>query len=215
MHESGCGSGTPAGDYISDCQLTEALRDRAMSRSKGIERSPQWQKALGAAQKVKLLLLDVDGVLTDGSLFYTSSGEEAKSFNTQDGLGIRLLQETGVEVGIITARTSPMVARRAEELKLAHVFQGKFDKLAIYEEVLKEQGLRPMHTAYMGDDWIDLPILNRVGLAAAPANAVVEIKQRAHYITERRGGQGAVREVCDLIMEAQGNYAQVFARFDK
>lgn len=167
------------------------------------------------AQKVKLLLLDVDGVLTDGSLVYAGSGEESKIFNTQDGLGLRLLQESGVEVGLITARNSTIVSRRAEELKLAHVYQGKFDKLSAYEDVLKKTGLRPMHTAYMGDDWVDLPLLNRVGFAAAPANAVAEIRQRAHYTCTCHGGAGAVREVCELIMEAQGTYKQMFARFDR
>ncbi|WP_084456405.1 KdsC family phosphatase [Desulfogranum mediterraneum] len=201
--------------YPSDCSLTEALRRRAQERNKPLDRSPEWQQALIPARQVKLLLLDVDGVLTNGCLTYTSDGDEAKSFHTQDGLGIKLLQESGVEVGIITARTSKVVARRAEELKLAHVVQGKFDKLSAYEEILKTTGLRPLQTAYMGDDWVDLPLLNRVGLAAAPANARVEIIQRVHYISQREGGQGAVRELCDLILEAQGNYGQMFGRFDR
>ncbi|MBM9514443.1 HAD family hydrolase [Desulfogranum marinum] len=214
MISDGCSPANP-GDYPSDCQLTEALRTRAMKRNAPVERTKEWQAALGQAQKVKLLLLDVDGVLTNGSLVYTGSGEEAKCFHTQDGLGIKLLQESGIEVGIITARNSSIVARRAEELKITHVYQGKFDKLSVYEEVLKKTGLRPMHTAYMGDDWVDLPLLNRVGFAAAPANARVEIQQRVHYLTKRNGGQGAVREVCDLIMESQGTYQQMFARFDR
>ncbi len=201
--------------YPSDCQLTEGLRQKAMAKNKSVVRSQAWQEALISAKQVRLLLLDVDGVLTDGTLRYTSGGEEIKCFNTQDGLGIKLLQDSGVEVGVITARSSEMVARRAKELTLAHLYQGKRDKLSAYEEILKKTGLRPMHTAYMGDDWLDLPLLNRVGFAAAPANSVVEIRQRVHYISERRGGHGAVREVCDLIMEAQGNYTKMFGRFDK
>jgi len=154
-------------------------------------------------------------VLTDGSITYLSGGGEAKTFNTQDGLGIRLLQESDVAVGIITARTSEAVERRARDLQFAHVFQGKQDKLTVYETILKETGLRPPQTAYMGDDLMDLPILNRVGFAVAPANAVAEIRGRVHYTTEHSGGRGAVREVCDLIMEAQGNLARMRAKFDR
>ncbi|MDD2464260.1 MAG: HAD hydrolase family protein [Desulfobulbus sp.] len=207
--------GIPGGGYPTDCELTEALRNRAMARNTPVMRSEAWQAALTRAKQVQLLLLDVDGVLTDGSLIYSSEGVEAKCFNTQDGLGLRLLQDSGVAVGIITARTSPMVERRAQELRIAHLFQGHSDKLTAYESILKETGLRPPQTAYMGDDLMDLPILNRVGLAAAPANAVAEVRQRVHYTTERSGGFGAVREVCDLILEAQGNLERMRARFDR
>ncbi|MGE4560688.1 MAG: KdsC family phosphatase [Desulfobulbus sp.] len=207
--------GFPGGAYPTDCELTEALRNRAMARNIPVERSEAWKAALIRARQVHLLLLDVDGVLTDGSLIYSSDGVEAKCFNTQDGLGLRLLQDSGVSVGIITARTSPMVERRARDLRLAHVFQGQEDKLTAYESILRETGLRPPQTAYMGDDLMDLPILNRVGLAAAPANAVAEIRQRVHYTAERRGGAGAVREVCDLILEAQGNLDRMRAKFDR
>lgn len=207
--------GIPGGAYPSDCELTEALRNRAMARNTRVVRSDAWKGAIMRAKQVQLLLLDVDGVLTDGSLVYSSDGVEAKCFNTQDGLGLRLLQDSGVAVGIITARTSPMVERRARELGIAHLFQGHADKLAAYESILKQTGLRPPQTAYMGDDLMDLPILNRVGLAAAPANAVVEVLQRVHYTTERSGGFGAVREVCDLILESQGNLERMRARFDR
>ncbi len=207
--------GIPGGVYPTDCELTEALRNRAMTRNAPIIRSEAWRAALPRGKQVKLLLLDVDGVLTDGTLIYSSEGVESKCFNTQDGLGLRLLQDSGVEVGIITARTSPMVERRAKELGLAHLFQGHSDKLLAFESILKETGLRPPQTAYMGDDLMDLPILNRVGLSAAPANAVSEIRQRVHYTTERGGGRGAVREVCDLILEAQSNLERMRARFDR
>jgi 3-deoxy-D-manno-octulosonate 8-phosphate phosphatase (KDO 8-P phosphatase) len=174
-----------------------------------------WLEAVPRAKQVQLLLLDVDGVLTDGSITYVSGGGETKSFNTQDGLGLRLLQDSGVTVGIITARTSEAVIRRAQDLRIPHVYQGKQDKLTVYEEILKQTGLRPPQTAYMGDDLVDLPILNRVGLAAAPANAVAEIRQRVHYTTERHGGRGAVREVCDLILEARGQLDRMRAPFDR
>jgi len=213
MPKDGCG--IPGRAYPTDCELTEGLRNRAMARNRPLERSAAWLAALPQARQVQLLLLDVDGVLTDGSITYLSGGGEAKSFNTQDGLGIKLLQDSGVAVGIITARSSEAVERRARDLKFAHVFQGKEDKLTVYETILKETGLRPPQTAYMGDDLMDLPLLNRVGFAAAPANAVAEIRQRVHYTAERSGGRGAVREVCDLILEAQGNRARMLARFDR
>ena len=186
-----------------------------MHRNRPVERSPSWLAALPRAKSVQLLLLDVDGVLTDGSLTYGTGGSECKSFNTQDGLGIRLLQESGVEVGIITARTSEAVTRRAQDLHIRHIYQGKSDKLIIFEEILKETGLRPPQVAYMGDDWLDLPILNRVGFATAPANAVPEIRQRVHYTAERSGGRGAVREICDLLLEAQGQLDRMRAKFDR
>ena len=212
MPANGCG--LPGGSYPTDCELTEALRARAMNR-KLVERSEAWRQALKTASQVQLLLLDVDGVLTDGSITYLSGGVEAKSFNTQDGLGMKLLQDGGVAVGLITARTSEAVERRAHDLKLTHVYQGVRDKLTVLEQISKETGLRPLQMAYMGDDWIDLPLINRVGFAAAPANAVPEVRQRVHYTAERHGGQGAVREVCDLILEAKGQLAQMLARFDR
>ena len=213
MAEQGCGQ--PGGSYPTDCELTEALRERARRRSRPVPRSAAWQEALPRARQVRLLLLDVDGVLTDGTITYGTDGIETKSFHTQDGLGLKLLQESGVAAGIITARASEAVLRRARELGFAHVVQGAADKLAAFEAILRETGLRPPQTAYMGDDWMDLPLLNRLGLAAAPANAVAEVRQRVHYTTERTGGRGAVREVCDLLLEAQSNLERLFARFDR
>ena len=213
MPANGCG--LPGGSYPTDCELTEALRARAMNRNQPVERSESWRQALKPASQVQLLLLDVDGVLTDGSITYLSGGVEAKSFNTQDGLGMKLLQDGGVAVGLITARSSEAVERRARDLKLSHVYQGIGDKLTALEQICKETRLRPLQMAYMGDDWIDLPLINRVGFAAAPANAVPEVKQRVHYTAERPGGRGAVREVCDLILEAKGQLAQMLARFDR
>jgi 3-deoxy-D-manno-octulosonate 8-phosphate phosphatase (KDO 8-P phosphatase) len=215
MPKEGCAPSGIAGRYPSDCELTEALRHRAMERNRPVERSETWRAAMAKAKQVRLLLLDVDGVLTDGCITYTGEGGESKSFHTQDGLGIRLLQESGVQVGLITARSSEAVIRRAKDLAIAHVYQGRSDKLAVYEELLKQTGLRPPQTGYMGDDWMDFPLLNRVGLAVAPVNAVVEIRMRAHFVTERQGGRGAVRELCDLILEAQGNLERMRAKFDR
>ncbi|MCL2789547.1 MAG: HAD hydrolase family protein [Desulfobulbus sp.] len=213
MAEQDCGRS--GGIYPTDCELTEALRNRAMMRNRPPERSAGWLDVLPRARQVQLLLLDVDGVLTDGAITYMSGGGEAKSFHSQDGLGIKLLQDSGVAVGIITARRSEAVERRARDLRLVHVLQGQQDKLIAYESILKDTGLRPPQTAYMGDDLMDLPVLNRVGFAVAPANAVSEVRQRVHYTTELAGGRGAVREVCDLILEAQGNLVRMRARFDR
>ncbi len=123
------------------------------------------------------------------------------------------MQDSGVDVGLITARTSEAVKRRASDLGFAHLYQGRKDKNAVYEEILTATGLRPLQTAYMGDDWLDLPLLNRVGLAAAPANAVAEVKQRVHYICQQNGGNGAVRELCELILEGRGQLAALLTAY--
>lgn len=196
--------GTGQQGYPSDCELTQGLLEKARDRTRPVARSDAWKAVLPRAREIKLLLLDVDGVLTDGTIIYTHGGGESKGFNTQDGLGLRILQDAGVEVGLITARTSEAVNRRAADLKLKYVYQGTGSKLEVYESILQQSGLRPLQTAYMGDDWLDLPLLSRVGLALSPANGVAEIRQQVHYVTSRKGGQGAVREACDLILEAQG-----------
>lgn len=170
---------------------------------------------LARAKAIKLLLLDVDGVLTDGSITYTLAGDEIKSFHTQDGMGIRLLREAGIETGLITARESGAVSRRASDLSLKHVFQKAGDKVAIFEGLIAELGLRPAEVAYMGDDWLDLPLLLRVGLAATVADGVAEVRKAVHYVTERPGGRGAVRELCDLILTAQGRHESLLERYSK
>lgn len=199
--------------YPSDCEFTQALLEKARNRNKPVMRSEQWQNVLPRAKDVKLLLLDVDGVLTDGTITYTHGGDELKGFNTQDGFGLRILQDAGVDVGLITARTSEAVTRRATDLRMRYVYQGAGNKNQIYEEILRQSGLRPMQTAYMGDDWLDLHLLGRVGFAAAPANAVEEVRQRVHYVTTRTGGNGAVREVCEIILEARGDLASIFKKY--
>ncbi len=196
----------------SDCALTEALRERAVEREKPVERSAAWKAALSKAGKIELLLLDVDGVLTDGTVFYAPDSGEIKGFNTQDGFGLRILQEAGVAVGLITARSSEAVSKRAKDLKIAHVCAGCSDKGAAFAEILVKTGLKPEQVGSMGDDWLDLPMLLRSGCAFAPANAVAELRQRADYVTERSGGHGAVREICELILEAKGLLAAIFTR---
>ena len=162
---------------------------------------------------MKLFLLDVDGVLTDGTITYTHEGNEIKSFHTRDGLGIRLLMESGVEVGLITARESEAVNRRVQDLGIKYVFQKAKNKLKIFENLLKELDLKPSEVGYMGDDWLDLPLLVRVGFAATVEDAVPEVLQVAHYVTKRKGGRGAVREVCDLILEANETQSGLLEKY--
>ncbi|MFH1019106.1 MAG: HAD hydrolase family protein [Pseudomonadota bacterium] len=205
--------GIPGGQYPSDCEITEGLRQRAMSRKDQDERGYAWRACLPLAKEIRLLLLDVDGVLTDGSIVYGDSGTELKSFNIKDGFGIRLLREAGVEVGIITARRSEAVERRARDLKLAHLYQGVGNKIEAFAEILATQKLTPQQVAYMGDDWLDLPLLSRVGLAVTVADGVAEVKAVAHYVTRQAGGRGAVRELCELIIEARGLREELLTRY--
>ncbi len=203
MSSDSCPPSQP-GAYPSDCEVREGYRKLVREKAARDPRSKSWRMSLAKAKPVRLLLLDVDGVLTDGSLLYSHEGKESKAFNTQDGFGLRILQDAGVEVGIITARSSEALSRRGKDLKIAHLYQGAVNKLDSYKEILKKTGYKPFEIAYMGDDWLDLVLLKRVGLAAAPANAVSEVKEMVHYTTERYGGHGAVRELCDLILEARG-----------
>ena len=165
------------------------------------------------ASKIKLLLLDVDGVLTNGEIIITSSGEEIKIFSVIDGMGIKLLQKIGVGVGIISSRYSKVTALRAKELGITPVFQGKIEKLKIFEEILSRNNLTPEEVAYMGDDLVDLPILKRVGLAIGVPNACAPVNEYVHYVTSAPGGKGAVREVCELIIKAKGLWESVISSY--
>jgi 3-deoxy-D-manno-octulosonate 8-phosphate phosphatase (KDO 8-P phosphatase) len=199
-------------DYPSDCELLEGYRSRARQRDSRTD-DPRRKLALEKARDIQLLLLDVDGVLTDGNLLYSGNGEESKSFNTQDGFGLRLLREAGVEIGVITARTSEVVARRASELKMRHIYQGVGNKNEAFKEVMRATGLKPYQIAYMGDDWLDLVLLQQVGLALVPANGAREVKEIAHFITERSGGTGAVRDACDLIIEGKNLLLELLQKY--
>jgi 3-deoxy-D-manno-octulosonate 8-phosphate phosphatase (KDO 8-P phosphatase) len=189
------------------------LRGRARSRTAPGQRTYSWRANLERAKGIKLLLLDVDGVLTDGSIIYTPDGKESKAFSTRDGLGLRLVQKAGLQVGLITARTSEVVQRRAENLGISLVYQGAGEKLVVFQRILAEQGLQPAQVAYVGDDWLDLPLLTRVGLAVAVADGAAEVREVAHYVTELPGGRGAVREVCDLLVEALGVREALLAEY--
>ncbi len=162
------------------------------------------QEILNKAAQIRLVIFDVDGVLTDGRLIIGDDGQEYKAFNTKDGHGMKMLRSTGVEIGIITGRTSNVVALRMEGLGIEHLYQGQQDKLPAYEELKAKLGLKDEQVAYVGDDVVDLPIMCRVGLALTVADAHHLAKQHAHWQTEHNGGRGAAREVCELIMEAQG-----------
>jgi 3-deoxy-D-manno-octulosonate 8-phosphate phosphatase (KDO 8-P phosphatase) len=164
-------------------------------------------------KKIKLLILDVDGVLTDGRIIFDSNGIESKFFNVKDGHGIKMVQRGGIEVGIISGRESKVVANRAVELGIAQVYQKSLDKLVPYRQMLEATGLSDDQVAFMGDDIIDIPLLRRVGFAAAPADAVGEVLPFAHFVAKNRGGWGAVREVCDLILKAQGSWDTITSRY--
>ncbi|MES2265013.1 MAG: HAD hydrolase family protein [Pseudomonadota bacterium] len=165
------------------------------------------------AAKIKLMIFDVDGVLTDGSLHYGPDGESVKNFNVQDGLGIKLLQEAGILTAIISARRSPIVAARAKDLGIEFVHQGGHDKLTPFQDLLVKTGLAAEQVGFIGDDVVDLPILTRVGFAVAVPNARTDVQRRVHHITEAFGGRGAVREVCEFVLRATGNYDKVMAQF--
>jgi 3-deoxy-D-manno-octulosonate 8-phosphate phosphatase (KDO 8-P phosphatase) len=159
---------------------------------------------LERARPVRLLVLDVDGVLTDGSLYFSAAGEELKAFNIQDGLGVKMLQATGVEVAIITGRRSKAVERRAENIGVRHVLQGIDDKRAAFEQLLQAVSLTAEQAACLGDDLPDVPLLRRCRFAATVPEAPARVREAADYVTRAGGGRGAVREVCELLMQAQG-----------
>jgi 3-deoxy-D-manno-octulosonate 8-phosphate phosphatase (KDO 8-P phosphatase) len=156
------------------------------------------------AANIRMLVLDVDGVLTDGKLYFDHAGNEMKAFNTRDGLGMKALQRSGIEVAVITGRKSEAVAQRMAQLDIRHVYQGREDKLNAFLHLLELTGLDAEQICFAGDDWIDLPVLLRVGLAVSVADAEERVKERVHWVTRRNGGDGAVREICNLILAAQG-----------
>ena len=165
------------------------------------------------AAKVKLFIFDVDGVLTDGSLHYGADGEAFKTFNVQDGLGIKLLQESGVQTAIISARRSPQVTARAKDLGIDFVHQGGHDKLTPFRALLAQLGLTEEQVGFIGDDVVDLPILSRAGFAVAVPNGRQEVLARAHHVTQNAGGRGAVREICEFVLRAQNSYERIMAQF--
>lgn len=164
-------------------------------------------------QNIRLLILDVDGVMTDGGLTIGDDGQEYKTFHSHDGLGMKLLKATGVSLAIITGRTSNVVKKRAETTGVAHFYQGVEDKLKAFQDLVKTSGLKPEQCAFMGDDVVDLPPMLQCGLAIAVPDSPALLLKHAHYVTYKSGGRGAVREVCELIMQAQGTFEAQMAQF--
>ncbi len=170
------------------------------------------------AAGIRLLLMDVDGVLTDGRLYNVPAPDgtmfETKGFDSQDGIGLQWLSWHGIQTGVISGRQSPATAERARQTKMAYVYQGHIEKIPILEEILAKAGLGKEQVAYIGDDYTDVAIMHRVGLAIATANAREEVKREAHYVTSAPGGSGAVREVVELLLRAQGKWDKILAHYE-
>lgn len=171
------------------------------------------QDILEKAARVRLVVFDVDGVLTDGSLFLGDDGQEYKAFHSRDGHGMKMLKESGVEIAIITGRTSHVVVHRMASLGVEHVYQGRLEKLPALEDLQQRLDITSDAVAYVGDDVVDLPVMTRVGLAIAVADAHPLVLQHAHWQTPRGGGRGAARDVCELIMEGHGTLQPQLARY--
>ena len=165
------------------------------------------------AKKIKLLIMDVDGVLTDGRIIYGSDGTEFKSFHVRDGHAMKLANRAGLKMAIITGRDSEIVTRRGKELEVDFIYQKVFNKLEVYEKILQENNLKDEEIAFIGDDIVDLPVMRRVGLSIAVEDAVEELKQESLLITKNPGGRGAVREVIEYILKARGLWEDVTRRY--
>ncbi len=165
------------------------------------------------AKKIKILVMDVDGVLTDGRIVYGTYGDEIKNFNVNDGLGITLVKRSGMKCVILTAKGSRVVTRRAKDLRIDAVYQNFHYKIIALKKIRRKFKVTDDEICYIGDDVIDIPLLKRVGLAVAPPNSVEAVKPYAHMITEKKGGHGAVREVCDLLLSARGKWDEVMAKY--
>lgn len=168
---------------------------------------------LEKASRIRLVVFDVDGVLTDGSLYIGDDGQEYKAFHSRDGHGIKMLLRQGVEIAVITGRTSRVVEHRMKNLGISHVYQGKLEKLPAFQELTQKLGVSEEQTAYVGDDVVDLPVMRRVGLAIAVQDAHPLVRQHSHWQTPSPGGRGAARDVCELIMEARGVLDDEMSRY--
>jgi 3-deoxy-D-manno-octulosonate 8-phosphate phosphatase (KDO 8-P phosphatase) len=168
---------------------------------------------IARAQRIKLIAFDVDGVMTDGTLFLADDGQEFKGFNSLDGHGLKMLKGSGVELAIITGRSSRLVEHRAKNLGIDIVHQGAHDKLAVYDALCRDLGIASDTTAYMGDDVVDLPVMRRAGLAITVPAAPDLVKAHSHFITTRQAGHGAVREACEFLMRAQGTLDAALAPY--
>ena len=170
------------------------------------------------AAKIRLLLMDVDGVMTDGRLYNVPDAAgnmvETKGFDSQDGIALQWLNWKGIKAGVVSGRVSPATAERARQTRISYVYQGHIEKIPILEEILRDSGFDKSQVAYIGDDFTDIVVMRRVGLAIATANARLEVKQQAHYVTSQPGGSGAVREVIELILKAQGLWSEILKHYE-
>jgi 3-deoxy-D-manno-octulosonate 8-phosphate phosphatase (KDO 8-P phosphatase) len=171
------------------------------------------QDIISKARHIKLLICDIDGVMTDGHLFFSDDGKEYKAFHARDGLGIMMLQRSGIPLAIITARSSEVVTHRMKNLNIKFVFQGQLNKVKAFEQLSQQLQLSNQQIAYIGDDLVDWPVMKQVGLSIAVADAHPRIKELANWITEHKGGQGAVRDACELLMRAQGTLDEQFSQY--
>jgi 3-deoxy-D-manno-octulosonate 8-phosphate phosphatase (KDO 8-P phosphatase) len=170
-------------------------------------------KIIEKAKSIRLVIFDVDGVLSTGALTYGPNETEAKTFHVHDGMGMRMLLKSGVQIGIITARNSSVVTKRMQDLEIVHVYQGSADKVPAYEDLKKKLNIQDHQIAYVGDDLPDLPLLKRVGLSITVPNAPLIMREHTHMTTHKKGGKGAAREVCELIMHAQNSYAALLQTY--
>jgi 3-deoxy-D-manno-octulosonate 8-phosphate phosphatase (KDO 8-P phosphatase) len=166
-----------------------------------------------ALAHIRLAIFDVDGVLTDGRLYYDNHGNEFKAFHAQDGHGMKLLQQAGIPIAIITARQSYLVTKRMQDLGIAYVYQGARDKLVAFEDLLQQVNCSADQVCYVGDDLLDLVVMKRCGVAITVANGHTSLRPHVHYVTQASGGQGAVREVCDMIIKAQGKWDSMMSSY--
>jgi 3-deoxy-D-manno-octulosonate 8-phosphate phosphatase (KDO 8-P phosphatase) len=189
-----------------------SLEGESLAMVKKLDRAKMPPAVAARAKIIRVLLMDVDGVLTDGRIWLLSRSDgtasEIKGFSAYDGAGLKLARAAGLRTGLITGRESAAVSQRARECEIEFVYQGRATKLGSYEEIVRATGASDREVAYVGDDLPDLPLLQRVGFAVAVANAAPEVKRAAHYVTSRSGGEGAVREVIELIVKAQGKWIE-------
>jgi len=172
--------------------------------------NPKMKEIIG---RIKLLILDVDGVMTDGRIVINDLGQESKFFNVKDGHGLKMLMRSGIDVVLLTGRQSAVVEHRAKDLGITEIHQRVWNKLEVYEEIIRRRGLSDDEVAFIGDDIVDIPVLRRVGFSVSVADGTEETRKSVQYVSSRRGGDGVVREVCDLILKAQGHWAEIAHKY--
>ena len=199
--------------FVSAMRRPEIRNPKSEIRNRGERRVPA--AVIRRAKAIRLLVMDVDGILTDGRVIYAGSGETQMAFDIHDGHGIKLALRAGLWLAIITGRESDAMSHRARELGISEIHQKALDKLVVFQDLLTRRGLQAAEVACMGDDLVDLPLLRRAGLAITVPGAVEEVRAAAHYVTRRPGGQGAVREAIELLLKAQKHWPAVLERYQR